>query len=237
MKLLQYFPPRTNFRISFLYLYNNPNQIRMTKTIIFLIVAFSSLVSFGQHFEGKIVYKNSYTSKMPGVSDEQFTSSLGSVIEYYIKDGDYKSLMNGSLLEWQLYVNKDNKLYNKITNSESLLWYDGATNTDEVLKTEINKAVVDVLEYKCDELILTCKSGTQKYYFSPKLSIDTKKFEQHKFGNFYDFLSKTNAIPLKLIIETEQFIVESIATEIKPLKLDKTFFELPANAKTMKSPY
>lgn len=209
----------------------------MIKTFTFLIAAFSSLVSFGQHFEGKIVYKNSYTSKMSGVTDEQFTSTLGSAQEYYIKDGDYKSVVNGSLLQWQLYVNKDNKLYNKIANSETLLWNDGATNTDEVLKTEINKAVVDVLGYKCDEVILTCKSGTQKYYFSPKLSVDTKKFEQHKFGNFYDFLSKANAIPLKQIIETEQFILESVATEITPMKLEKASFELPTNAKTMKSPY
>jgi len=209
----------------------------MAKKILFLISFFSSLFSFGQHFEGKIVYKNAYASKMPGVTNEQFTSTLGSTQEYYIKDGDYKSVSNSSLLEWQLYINNDNKLYSKMANSETILWNDGATNTDEVLKTEINKAVVDVLGYKCDELVLTCKSGTQKYYFSPKLSVDTKKFEPHKFGNFYEFLSKANAIPLKLVIETEQFIVESIATEITPLKLEKTFFELPANAQTTKSPF
>ena len=209
----------------------------MIKTIFFLIAAFFSLVSFGQHFEGKITYKNSYTSKTPGVTDEQFTLMLGSVQEYYIKEGDYKSIVNGSLLEWQVYINKDNKLYTKMSNSETLWWNDGATNPDEVLKTEINKGVIDILGYKCDELILTCKSGTQKFYFNPNFSVDKEMFKNHQFGNFYEVLSRSNSLPLKAVIENQQFILESMATGIVRVKLEKSFFELPANANTMKSPY
>ena len=209
----------------------------MTKAASFLIAAFITLASIGQNFEGKIVYKNSYTSKMPGVTDEQFTSMMGNTQEYYIKDGNYKSVVNGSLLQWQLYVNKDNKLYTKMSNSETLLWNDALTNTDDVVQSEINKGVIELLGYKCDELILTCKSGIQKYYFNSKLSVDPKKFENHKFGNFYEFLSKTNSLPLKSVVENQQFILESIATEVKPMTFEKTLFELPANSKTMKSPY
>lgn len=209
----------------------------MIKIIAFVVAAFLSLVSYGQHFEGKIVYKNSYTSKTPGVTDEQFNSMLGSVQEYYFKDGDYKSVFNGSILESQFYINKDNKLYSKMSNAEEFLWNDMSINPDEVLKSELNKGVVDILGYKCDELILTCKSGTQKYYFNSKFSVNTEMFKNHKLGNFYEVLSRTNSMPLKVIMETEQFVVESIATQIIPTKLEKSFFELPANAKTIKSPY
>lgn len=209
----------------------------MIKIIAFAITAFLSLVSYGQHFEGKIVYKNSYTSKTPGVTDEQFNSMLGSVQEYYFKDGDYKSVFNGSMLESQLYLSKDNKLYSKMSNAEEFLWNDGAVNPDEVLKSALNKGVIDILGYTCDELILTCKSGTQKYYFNSKLSVNTEMFKNHKLGNFYEVLSRTNSMPLKVVMETEQFAVESIATEIISTKLEKSFFELPANAKTIKSPY
>jgi hypothetical protein len=59
----------------------------------------------------------------------------------------------------------------------------------------------------------------------------------HKFGNWYTFLSKSNSLPLKSIIDNAQFTVESTATEVKEMKLDKAFFDLPANLKTMKSPY
>jgi hypothetical protein len=209
----------------------------MSKTITFLFSILLAVASYGQTFEGKVVYKNSYKSKMPNITDEQFTSMMGSTQEYYIKDGDYKSVANGSFFQWQLYINKDNKLFSKMKNSETLLWNDGGTNPDEVIKTEINKGVTEILGYKCDELILTCKSGIQKYYFNSNLSVDKKLFSNHKFGNWFDFLSNSNSLPLKLIIDNGQFSLESIATEVAVMKLEKTFFELPANSKTMKSPY
>ena len=209
----------------------------MTKTITFLIATLFAITSFGQTFEGKILYKNTYKSKMPNVADEKLTTMMGSTQEYFIKNGDYKSVANGSFFQWQLYVNKDNKLYSKMTNSETLLWTDGATNPDEILKAEVNKSVIKVLDYKCDELVLTCKSGTQKYYFNSKYSVDTKLFVNHKYGNWYGFLTKTNSLPLKSIIDNGQFTLESVATEINEMKLDKSFFILPTDTKTMKSPY
>ena len=110
-------------------------------------------------------------------------------------------------------------------------------NADEVLGSVLNKGVADVLGYKCDELILTCKSGIQKYYFNSKLSVDTKLYANHKYGNWYDYLSKANALPLKIIIENPQFTMESLAVEIKPMQLDDKLFTLPTDAKTAKSPY
>lgn len=209
----------------------------MTKTITFLLATLFAITSFGQNFEGKIVYKNNYESKMPNVTDAQFTTMMGSTQEYFIKGGDYKSVANGTFFQWQLYVNKDNKIYSKMANSETLLWNDGAINSDEILKIEVNKNVTEVLGYKCDEVVLTCKSGIQKYYFNTKLSVDTKLFINHKFGNWYDFVSKSNSLPLKSIVDNGQFTFESVATEVKEMKLDKTFFDLPAGTMTMKSPY
>lgn len=209
----------------------------MMKALFFLFTTFFVAFSFGQNFEGKIVYTNSIKSKLPNVTDQQFTSMLGSKQEYFIKDGDYKSVTNGSFAQWQLYINKDNKLYNKLANSEALLWNDGATNSDEVLKSELHKDVTEILGYKCDELILTCKSGVQKYYFNSKLSVDPKKFENHKYGNWYEYILLTKSLPLKAIIENAQFILENVAIEVIPMKLEKSFFELPENIKSMKSPY
>jgi hypothetical protein len=69
------------------------------------------------------------------------------------------------------------------------------------------------------------------------LSIDPTDFVNHKFGNWYEYVSRTKAIPLKSIVDNAQFILENVAIEVTPMKLDKTLFELPADAKTMKSPY
>jgi hypothetical protein len=150
----------------------------MKKYIVFLslLFFFVSTLLAAQTFEGKIVYKNTYTSKIFTIPDQQLSSMLGGIAEYYIKGGNYKRVTNGTFLEWQLYVNKDNKLYNKFAIAETLLWNDCNTNPSEVIKTEIKKGVLTVLGYLCDEITLTCKNGLQKYYFNAKLKVNAKAF-------------------------------------------------------------
>ncbi|MBC7845661.1 MAG: hypothetical protein H7Y10_04125 [Flavobacterium sp.] len=209
----------------------------MKKNLAIICLLLSSITAFSQTFEGKITYTNTYKTKNTKITDQQWETMLGSNQEYFIKGGDYKSVTNGTFVQWQQYINAENKLYIKMANTETLLWNDGSIQGDEILKVEVNKKVTEILDYKCDEVILTCKSGVQKYYFNSKLSVNTKLFANHKFGNWFDYLSKSNSLPLKSIIDTAQFTMESIATEVKPTKLDPKMFELPAGVKTEKSPY
>jgi hypothetical protein len=209
----------------------------MKKTLFAICIALSSLTVWGQAFEGKITYTLSYESKNANVSSQQWASMMGTTQEYIIKGGNYKSNSNGTLLQWQVYVNAENKLYTKMSNSQNALWNDAGIQGDEILKVEINKGVTEILGYKCDEIILTCKSGVQKYYFNSKIAVDPKLFTNHKFGNWSYYLAKSNALPLKMIIETSQFTMETIATAISPIKVDSKTLELPADIKTEKSPY
>lgn len=209
----------------------------MKRALSCLAAVLTTLTLLGQNFEGKIVYANSFKSKNQKVTDQQWNSMMGNVYEYFIRGGDYKSVANGTLMQWQLYLSKDNKLYNKLSNSPAVLWNDGSVNADTVLKAEMNKGVTEVLGYKCDELILTCKSGVQKYYFNAALAASPKLFANHKFGNWSDYVSRAKALPLKSVIENEQFILETTATEVTPMKLDAKLFALPPDAKLEKSPY
>ncbi|PWA04176.1 hypothetical protein [Flavobacterium psychrotolerans] len=209
----------------------------MKKGIVIVFSVLTTIAVFGQNFEGKIVYTNSYKSKKPEMSDQKWAALLGSTQEYFIKGGDYKSVTNGTLVQWQLYNNKENRLYVKMANSEAAFWNDASVQGDAILKVEVNKNATEVLGYKCDEVILTCESGLQKYYFNSKLAVDAKLFVNHKFGNWYGFLSESHALPLKSIIEIAVFTVESVATEVKPMKLDANTFELPEGIKTEKSPF
>ena len=117
------------------------------------------------------------------------------------------------------------------------LWTDAGNNSDSVISEVLNKNVADILGYKCDELILICRSGTQKYYFNSKLGLDSKLFVNHKYGNWYSFVSKSNAVPLKMEIDNAQFTMTSTATEVKPQKLEASVFQLPPGMATEKSPY
>ena len=209
----------------------------MKQFLLTLALACTCLVAAAQNFEGKIVYHNTYKSKSSDLSDQQLNLMMGTVQNWYLKGGNYKSETNGSLMLWQLYLGSDNKLYSKFADVDMLLWNDGAANADEVIKTEIRKDAAEILGYKCDELVLTCKSGVQKYYFSSQLPVDANLFQNHHYGNWYAYLTKANAVPLKIVIESPQFSMESIATEVQLMKLSEKLFALPANVQTMKSPY
>jgi len=207
------------------------------KIIFTFLLAIMAVSVSGQSFEGKIVYQNAYLSKIPNVSDHQFTSMMGSSQDYFIKDGDYKSTSNGAMFEWQLYVNKENRLYSKLSNSETVFWNDGAINPDEVLNVEVNRNVTEILGYICDEVILTCESGIQKYYFNSNIGVDASLFTGHIFGNWYDYIKVAEGLPLKSIIDNAQFSLVSVATEINRVKLNSQDFQLPDNLRIEKSPY
>jgi hypothetical protein len=210
----------------------------MIKSIqLFVFLLFAATVSFAQSFEGVVKYQNTYKSKMPNLTDAQFAAMMGTSMEYLMKGSDYKTTTNGNYILWQLYISKDNKIYNKIANSPALLWNDVTVNNDEVLKAETNKNVTEVLGYKCDELILTCKSGIQKYYYNTGLKLDAKLYENFKYQNWYEYLSRANAVPLKMTIDNAQFYLESIATDVQKKNIDASVFTLPPDAKLEKSPF
>ncbi|RYZ18558.1 MAG: hypothetical protein EOP49_49470 [Sphingobacteriales bacterium] len=199
--------------------------------LLFLFIAFSTALS-AQTFEGRINYKIACKNPKTGLADANFTAMMGTTQEYYIKGGDYKSVGTGSFFQGQLYVNRENKLYSKMGLQDTWFWNNAAINGDVVTKAEIRKNVVKILGYDCDELTLTCRTGVQKYYFSARLGVDPALFVNHKFGNWYDFVSRSKALPLKYIIRNPQFVLEATATEVKPMKLEKSFFTLPAGAKS-----
>lgn len=208
----------------------------MRQLLIILFISITSTAT-AQSFEGKIIYQVSYKSKHPNVKDEQFNAMMGTVQEYIIKGADYKSSFNGTTFQWQQYDSKTNKLYNKMTNSKSIQWMDAGTNDDKVLNVKLNKGVTEVLGHKCDELILTCNSGVQKYYFNEKLAVDVSLFKNHLYSNWYEYLKIAKSLPLKSIIESPQYIVERIATEIIEMELGDKEFQVPDKGKVANKPY
>ena len=111
----------------------------MKYTIVLLVLTSLCSKVFCQNFEGEIIYQNNIESRMQGVTDAQLTSVVGSRQEYYIKDGYYKSVMNGQSIIMQLYDWTTNRIYNKMAKSDTLYWFNAATNTDDIISHEIKK--------------------------------------------------------------------------------------------------
>lgn len=209
----------------------------MKKIFASLLILLTVLSVSGQNFEGIITYKNTYKSKLPNLDDKQFTAMMGTNQKFYIKGGNYKSVVNGTFSQWQLYTSKSNKLYSKLAVSDTIYWNDGSENDDSIINFQLTKNVIEILGYQCDELILTCKSGIQKYYFNAKIGVNSELYRNMNYGNWHDYLKISHALPMKLILDSSQFTIESVATEVKPVKIEDKEFLLPANSKTAKSTF
>jgi len=124
----------------------------------------------------------------------------------------------------------------KLRGNDTLKWLDAGTDPNKVLKVVINKKVAKVLDFECDEAILTTEQGVEKYYFNSDLSVDKRLFEKHAFGHWYELIAATGSLPLKSIVETQQFITTSEAIEVVRTELDEKDFLLPKGSKVEEIP-
>jgi hypothetical protein len=189
----------------------------------------------GQNFEGEIVYSNHFTSKMKNFTNEQLEEIIGTKQEYLIKGGNYKSFLNGQSITMQLYDYKTNRIYNRKPNSDTLYWFDAITNTDEVVSFEIKKNAEKILGKLCDEIIMKTKTGTTTIFYCSQYKVDCKLYENHNYSNWAFYVEKAKALPLKTIVETSNFRMESIATQIKSLELESEYFSIDPKTPIKKS--
>lgn len=196
------------------------------KLIIFLLLL-SPVMVFSQAFEGTMIFANSYKSKSPQIKDEQLNSMMGTTQDYFIKGGNYKSVCNGTFVKSQLYRSAENISYSLNAKSNLFNSEDYSKNKDVATKYEIKKNVETVLGIPCDLLIVYTPKTKAYYYYNKKYGVDSELYNKHQFGNWYAILSKTKAVPLKVIYESEYFVMTSIVEKITPEVLDDKVFAKP----------
>jgi len=202
---------------------------RMKKIVVFLSIIISSVIAKGQSFEGKIVYKYSVESRSSMVAKVTLSSVFGTSQQYFIKGAKYKSIGDG-MLSLQMYDVSSNRLYNKTNRSDTLYWIDASVNNDSAISFEIKKNQKVILGNNCDAMIVKTVTGTTTYYYCDKYKVQVAAFARHKYGNWWLFVSKTGVLPLGTIIESPTFRLEGVATEISPMKLEDSFFEVSKTA-------
>lgn len=190
-----------------------------------------------QFFEGVITYHVQYQSRIPGMSDQLLTKMMGSVQTFHIKANRYLTLMNGEMMVMQLYEPKENKLYFQTTESDTLLWMDGAKNGSPILKTERDKNGGKILGYDCEKIIFSTKTGKETYWFASALKADVVGMSRHAYNNLAAFLKESGALPLKMIVEQADLVLTMEAKAVQMQKLGDTFFDLPPKIVAIPAPF
>lgn len=207
----------------------------MKTPLSLLVCVFVFSFSSAQSFEGKITYENNYQSKLSNVNSEQLNSMMGTKQVYVIKENNYKSAFNGVFTKLQIYRGEENKSYTLTAKSDTLYWEDYSENKDVAVSFEIKQKQDTVLGILCDVLIVISPKSKTSFYFNSKYRVNSELFKQHNYGNWYYCISKTKALPLKTVFETDQFILTSTATEITPMKLAENVFEIQNKMKIAKA--
>lgn len=197
----------------------------------FLVIPFF----LAQSFEGKIMYSNSYQSKITNLTNEQLNGLMGTQQVYVIKGNNYKSALNGSFTKLQIYRGDENKSYTLTAKSDTLYWEDYGQNKDKAISYEIKQNQDTVLGITCNVIVVQTEKSKTYFYYNSKYSVNPELFKQHNYGNWYYIISKTKALPLKTVFENEQFVMTSIATEITPMKLEDNVFEIQNKNKVAKA--
>ncbi|MCF6168794.1 hypothetical protein [Lutibacter sp.] len=179
-----------------------------------------------EYFEGLVTYSVNYESKLTNVSSNQFNKLMGTKQYYAIKEGNYKSVFNGSFIKLQIYRNDENRNYSLTAKSDTLYYEDYSNNKDKALIYEIKKNQDTIMGIPCDLIIVKAENSKTLFYFNSTYRVNPELFREHNYGNWYYTISKTRALPLKIVAETDQYIMTSIATEITFMKLNDNVFEI-----------
>ena len=208
----------------------------MKSSIIFACIFLLTYAGFSQSFEGQITYAVTYKTKQASTTDEQWGEMLGTQHNYFLKGGNYYALSNGTVFNWQRYISETNKYYYKLGVSSKVFRINGSINETPGIIVSHKPNAAEVMGHKCDELVFKTSKGSHTYYYSADFPVDPKLFTNHRYGDWAAYLEKSRALPLKEIVENNEFTMEIVATEIQQKPLDSETFKLPADIEIQESP-
>jgi len=212
--------------IAILFSCNSTKKVELTKN--------ESAADASSSFEGKIFYDflvKDKTGEMPGDMAEMM---FGTKQTYTAKKGMYKSEFNGQMGMTQIYPGGDS-LFMQMAGIDGLLWNDVNLNSDELKSFDIEKNAAEIAGKSCDVITIKSKDGTSQFYYNEAYAVNPKDFSKHEFAFWKFYVEKAKALPLKIVMDTDDIYLEATATEVKAMKIDDSEFALP-DLKRVKNP-
>jgi hypothetical protein len=210
----------------------------MNKTLIILLLLIG-IECNSQDFEGIITYEVKIENPNPELMSDSlfFSKSQNTYIEkYYYKGNKYKSVatINGEK-ETELYDPINQRLYTYDQDEDIASWTDTTKRLDEIIGIKKSEKTIQLLEMNCKALAFGLKNGIMFFIYSDEITISAELFKEHKYNFWFDFLNITNAIPLKIKVQTQFENRTLTAINIEKMKLSDDEFKVPKFEQIIKS--
>lgn len=209
--------------------------------LVFIFTAsFISPLS-AQSFTGEFVKKTSYIPKNNSIDiDSLAKTALGDYSRYTIKPGYYKSqyYKDGKPGYSYTYHANTQLMYDDEPDKSYITYRDSKKGGDYTYEEPVihKDSTIIVLGYSCYLVTQETSFGLTKTYYSDALRVNYESFKDHKVGNWYNKLKLTDgAIPLKTIVEYEDYYSITETLEVNDIKLSNDAFKLPENKKIVAS--
>ncbi len=194
----------------------------MAKLYFLLLYCLSSVESlFAQPtFQGEIRYAVHYRKKSASVDLTNISLYPAKQDRLIFKDGDWILHMDtAKYYEYSYYNRHFNRQYWKLKYSDTLAYMSaadrGGDTQDSLISTRVIHRTDTILGRICDRFVLRTKSMTLSLSFDPNIPIDPAWFAEAKL-NYYDVVyGAMRSVYLKMVWETANFVVVSIATKIE----------------------
>lgn len=194
--------------------------------IPFCLLAFN--ISLAQsYFEGEITYQWSRERKDSSFDLSKIISYPATHTVLYVKKGKWLHQPNSGPVEYMYFDNVRNMTAWKIRGLDTLFCqpYESRTQDQDSILTITTQAKTDtVLDKACNSLILRTAKATLTFIYNSDIETNPDWFIKTK-GGYYDIIySRTRALYLGFILETDQYVAKSIATKIVHRSIPDTFF-------------
>lgn len=208
----------------------------------FLFFLLFPIILSAQKFSGEIEFQISFIAKNDKVNIDSIRSAnYGDRAIYLIQDGYYKNMLykNNKLNYSYTFDNVTKRMYDEEIDRDFITFRDSRKGYDLPFQSQIFKdSTITILGKSCFLVTYQNENSFTKAYYSNKVKVDYKLFENHNVGNWYKKLKEVNgSIGLKTITEYEDYIIVYEAINIKKRKVNRTELALPEEKMIVASYY
>lgn len=191
-----------------------------------LVCCSTKSIAQQKEFEGRIRYDVSITVLNKTWNAEIFKRALGYTdsLCVHISKGFYK---RSTGLTDEYFIPSAKKAYVKFIGIDTLYYRDYTDDSSIVLSVDLMTDINKIAGYECKKLLMRTTTDTSEFYYAPDLYLDAAREKDHRIGNYDAYVTKTNAVYLKLISSNYNYTSTCTAKEVLAFPVNDSVFKLP----------
>lgn len=200
-------------------------KIKSLLTVAFLILT-AMLSAQPKEFEGRIIYKTSIHSKVPGVDSKIWHTilAMGDNMTCYIRQGNYKQVTG---LSDNYFSPEKQKVFIKFKSIDTLYYMDYSSDTTTVISVLKTGADKTISGYTCSPITIKTPGSERKVFYAPSLYINPEYDKNNTISQMNVLTRETSSIWLESMSESQSYNTTHTCIQVIQETVSSSVFDLP----------